>query len=79
MGRGRRGFLRIGLGVRARPRDRRCEVRRDVAAVTLRRRSRPDPSLEDPRSEALRQSYLHERELDEIRDFDTWEDRLYGY
>jgi PBSX family phage terminase large subunit len=48
--------------------------------------SRPSPSdepereqtLEDPRAEALRQSYLHERELDEVRDFDAWEDSLYG-
>jgi PBSX family phage terminase large subunit len=38
-----------------------------------------NPTLEDPRAEALRQSYLHECELDEIRDFDAWEDSLYGY
>jgi phage terminase large subunit len=38
-----------------------------------------DPTLEDPRAEALRQSHLHECELDAIRDFDLWEDSLYGY
>src|SRR5262249_29388261 len=38
-----------------------------------------DPALDDPRAEALRQSYLRERELDEARDFETWEDSLYGY
>jgi hypothetical protein len=37
-----------------------------------------DPTLEDPRAEALRQSYLHECELDEVREFDAWEDSLYG-
>jgi Phage terminase large subunit len=49
--------------------------------------SRPSPSdeperdstLEDPRAEALRQSYLQERELDEARDFEAWEDSLYGH
>jgi hypothetical protein len=49
--------------------------------------SRPSPSdeperdstLEDPRADALRQSYLYERELDEARDFEAWEESLCGY
>jgi hypothetical protein len=49
--------------------------------------SRPSPSdelereqtLDDPRAEALRQSYLQERELDEARDFEAWADSLHGY
>jgi PBSX family phage terminase large subunit len=49
--------------------------------------SRPSPSdeperektLDDPRAEALRQSYLQERALDELRDFEAWEDSLHGY
>jgi hypothetical protein len=48
--------------------------------------SRPSPpdepereqTLEDPRAEALRQSYLRERELDELRDFEAWEGSLHG-
>ncbi len=36
-----------------------------------------EQALEDPRAEALRQSYLQERELDELRDIDAWEDSLH--
>jgi PBSX family phage terminase large subunit len=56
-----------------------------IDAVRYGAMSRPSPSdepeldqtLEDPRAEALRQSYLHERELDETRDFEAWEDSLH--
>jgi acyl-coenzyme A thioesterase PaaI-like protein len=38
-----------------------------------------EQTLEDDRAAALRQSYLHECELDELRDFEAWEDSLHGY
>ena len=47
--------------------------------------SRPSPSeepprpLQDERAEALRQFYPHERELDEVHDFEGWEDSPYGH
>jgi hypothetical protein len=34
--------------------------------------------LDDPRAEALRQTYVRERELSEETEFEQYEDSLYG-
>jgi hypothetical protein len=48
-----------------------------VALTPLRRDQETDQVLDDPRAEALRQTYVRERERSEEMEFERYEDSLY--